>query len=176
MVLVYGTTWVGETYYRQSAQTAQEMNESDDPVGDIARKGSLAFVLFSVISFGSSVILPWIVQPPSETGKPSTTFLSQSVSPIRCLLDKYQIDIVTAWAMSQLAFGGCMIVAPISTSFNFSTTVIALCGMQVHPCLHSLTCADGDPERGPCTAGLHSRSSVPRSLEWRQVSRMKAGD
>ncbi len=152
------------------------MNESDDAVGDIARKGSLAFVLFSVISFGSSVVLPWIVQSPSKTGKSSTTILFQSVSPIRRRLGKYQMDIVTAWAMSQLAFGGCMIVAPISTSFNFSTTVIALCGMQVQPCLHSLTCADGDPERGPCTAGLLSRSSVPRSLEWRQLSTMKVTD
>lgn len=167
MISVYGTTWVGETYYRQNAEAAQELNGSSDAVGDVARKGSLAFVIFSIISFVSSVVLPWIVQPPSGTGKPSAALLSPSESPVFRSLDVYRMDIVTAWGMSQLAFGACMIVAPLSTSFNFSTTVIALCGMQVQPRLHLLTHADGDLEHGPCTAGLLLRSSVPKSLGWR---------
>ena len=59
---VYGTTWVGETCYRQDAETALELKTSKDVAGDIARKGSLALVLFSMIPFAGSIFLPWVIQ------------------------------------------------------------------------------------------------------------------
>ena len=112
---VYGTTWVGETYYRQNAAAAAELQTSTDPVGDIARKGSGALVLFSVISLASSIVLPFLVALPSD-------------EPSRYRTRRYHIDIATAWGVSQIAFAASMILAPLSESFGFATTLIALCG------------------------------------------------
>ena len=121
--LVYGTTWVGETYYREDAEKAQELSASKDAVGDIARKGSLALVLFSLISFAGSMLLPWFVKSPSDIET------SQRLRPVRDSPWKYQMAITTAWGLSQMAFAGSMILTPFSKSFRFATTLIAFCGM-----------------------------------------------
>ena len=127
--IVYGTTWVGETYYRQNADNAAELKTSTDMVGEIARKGSLALVLFSVISFASSVFLPFLIALPSddEARSPHGNTPRTAAS----FFDRYRIDITTAWGLSQLAFAASMILAPFSTSFQFATTLIALCGAYV---------------------------------------------
>ena len=126
---VYGTTWVGETYYRQNADNAANLQSSGDIVGEIARKGSLDLVLFSLISFASSIFLPVLISLPSDdVAQHPTQTASQPLSHIRSLIQRYQIDITTAWAVSQLLFAASMIMAPFSTSFQFATTLIALCG------------------------------------------------
>lgn len=100
-------------------------------LGDIARKGSLALVLFSLIAFLGSIVLPWLVKSPDDDEKPSsynhtlTTNLTSKLKAYR----KYQPDIPMAWALTQLAFGASMILAPFSHSFRFATTLIAFCGM-----------------------------------------------
>ena len=129
MVIVYGTTWVGETYYRQNANHAAELQTTNDIVGEIARKGSLALVLFSVISFASSIFLPFLVSLPSDdTARHPVRSTPGPLSRTVSLFRRYQIDITTAWGISQFAFAASMILAPFSTSFQFATTLIALCG------------------------------------------------
>ncbi|KAI9696601.1 MAG: hypothetical protein M1836_005620 [Candelina mexicana] len=93
--LVYGTTWVGETYYRQDDATALELKTSKDVAGDIARKGSLALVLFSLISFTGSIFLPWMVESPSEETTQSEGADARRSLPGRNPLRNYQIP----WAM-----------------------------------------------------------------------------
>ncbi|KAI9876465.1 MAG: hypothetical protein M1830_006459 [Pleopsidium flavum] len=127
--IVYGTTWVGETYYRQDPKKAEELKTSKDVLGDIARRGSLALVLFSLISFGGSIILPWFVKPAEDEGQPSVNSLPEGVTGKTSLFRKYQPDIPMAWALSQVAFGASMILAPFSKSFQFGTTLIAFCGI-----------------------------------------------
>lgn len=122
---VYGTTWVGETYYRQNADNAARLQTTKDIVGEIARKGSLALVLFSVISFASSIFLPFLVSLPSDDVARIPHGIASRAS---SFAGRYQIDITTAWGISQLVFAGSMILAPFSTSFQFATTLIALCG------------------------------------------------
>ena len=128
--IVYGTTWVGETYYRQNADNAAELKTSTDMVGEIARKGSLALVLFSVISFASSVFLPFLISLPSDDDDARSPH--GNTPRTATFFDRYRIDITTAWGISQLAFAASMILAPFSTSFQFATTLIALCGAYVH--------------------------------------------
>lgn len=131
--VVYGTTWVGETYYRQSPDRAAELQNSTDVVGDIARRGSIALVLFSIISFAGSVILPFVVSSPSDASEDdestSTKAVPKRLANLARRLKPYQPDITTAWGLSQVLFGASMILAPISHSFRFATTLIALCGM-----------------------------------------------
>lgn len=126
---VYGTTWVGETYYRQDAKTAAELKTSTDVVGDIARRGSLALALFSVISFAGSIVLPWVVSSPTDDVPLSNKALPRRLARVLIPLQRYQPDITVAWGLSQLAFGASMILAPISHSFRFVTSLIALCGL-----------------------------------------------
>lgn len=126
---VYGTTWVGETYYRQNADRAAELQTNKDIVGEIARKGSLALVLFSVISFTSSIFLPFLVSLPSDEDiRDPSRYTPRPLTRAASLFQRHQMDITTAWGISQLAFAASMILAPFSTSFQFATTLIALCG------------------------------------------------
>lgn len=127
---VYGTTWVGETYYRQNPEKAEELRGSVDPVGDMARKGSFAFMLFSVISLAGSVFLPWVVKTPSSDEPPSPTVITSRQAPRG---KRHKLMITTAWGLSQMAFSGAMILAPLSRSFSFSTILLAFCGLQVYP-------------------------------------------
>ena len=157
---MYGTTWVGETYYRQNADNAAELQTTKDAVGEIARKGSLALVLFSVISFTSSIFLPFLVSLPSDDiARYPNRNTARPLQRTTSLFRRYQIDITTAWGISQLAFAALMILAPFSTSFQFATTIIALCGAYV-PCLYSHRTARlmEMTDHGPCTAGHPSRS------------------
>ncbi|KAL9116283.1 MAG: hypothetical protein Q9187_007192, partial [Circinaria calcarea] len=130
--LVYGTTWVGETYYREDASRAEELRKSTDVVGDIARRGSLALVLFSFISFTGSILLPWVVESPTDDDDDDTSTsskrLPRGVAKTVGLLQRYRPDITTAWGLSQMGFGLTMILAPLARSFEFATTLIALCG------------------------------------------------
>ena len=119
---VYGTTWVGETFYRQDAAKAQELKSSTDAVGDIARKGSLALVLFSSISFAGSLFLPLIIDTPSSHDR----HIPQQVRKLPC---GRNLSITTALGLSQMAFAGAMILTPISRSFLLATALIAFCGM-----------------------------------------------
>lgn len=129
MSTVYGTTWVGETYYRQNADNAAKLQTTKDIVGEIARKGSLALVLFSVISFTSSIFLPFLVSLPSDdNARRPTPNAPRVFKGPATLFQRYQIDITMAWGISQLVFAASMILAPFSTSFQFATTLIALCG------------------------------------------------
>jgi solute carrier family 45 protein 1/2/4 len=135
---VYGTTWVGETYYREDESRASELRGAVDPVGLLARKGSGALFLFSLISLAGSIMLPWFVESPegddhsSDPKKDSEGFLST--------LRRYRIDITTAWGLSQVLFGFAMLLAPISHSFQFATTLIALCGLYVYPLILLISC------------------------------------
>lgn len=131
--LVYGATWAGETYYRQSSEAQKELQNSTDVVGDIARKGSLALVLFSFISFAGSVMLPWVVESPDSEDDPLTPAkeVPEAVGWAMNLVRRYRLDITTAWGISQLGFATSMILAPFSSSFQFATTLIALCGLYV---------------------------------------------
>ncbi|KAI9810249.1 MAG: hypothetical protein M1827_006383 [Pycnora praestabilis] len=126
----YGTTWVGETYYRQDPRHAEELKTSKDVLGDIARRGSLALVLFSLISFVGSIVLPFIVNSSeSEERGPSTTRVSKPMARMINRIRSLQPDITTAWALSMLAFSTSMFLAPISRSFTFATSLVAVCGI-----------------------------------------------
>ncbi|KAI9858337.1 MAG: hypothetical protein M1824_004358 [Vezdaea acicularis] len=124
---VYGSTWVGETYYRQSAQTAAELTKSSDVLGDIARKGSSALVLFTLMSFIGSIVLPMIVDSPTHDSSPASRKRLLSVN--NDTLTKYLPNLTTAWGLSQILFSASLILAPFSHSFRFATSIITLCGI-----------------------------------------------
>ena len=100
--LFYSTTWVGETYFRFSAP--EDVQKSEDTLGDIGRIGSLSLVVFTLISFVGSVLLPWLVRSPDDEIRPFTPRPPRRIASIMTRASKRKPDLVTAWMISHLIF------------------------------------------------------------------------
>lgn len=125
--LFYSTTWVGEVYFRYSEHASAA--ESKDALGDIGRVGSLSLVVFSIITFAGSVLLPWIVQSPEYEKPGFTPRPPRSIAPLVNTLQQYKPDLMTAWMASHLIFAGAMSIAPFVRSLKMATVIVSVCGM-----------------------------------------------
>lgn len=124
--LFYSTTFIGEVYLRYNASA--EQREHPDTLGQIGRVGSMSLIIFSLITFASSILLPWMVRSP-EHEKPDFTPRPPEALKGLVELDKWKPSLLTAWTYSHLIFTGTMILAPFVTSLGAATTIIAFCGM-----------------------------------------------
>ncbi|KAL1986718.1 hypothetical protein VTN96DRAFT_5923 [Rasamsonia emersonii] len=125
--LFYSTTWVGETYFRYESPEAA--TQSTDTLGDVGRLGSLSLVIFSSITFISSVLLPFCVRSP-DNKKPN--FTPRPPPGIAALLRKIKTvrpDLQTAWFISHLMFAATMIFAPLARSVRFATFLVSICAI-----------------------------------------------
>ena len=130
--MFYSTTWVGEVYFRYSPHV--DVEESKDALGDIGRVGSLSLVVFSIVTFLGSVVLPLIVQSPDQdrdrrgfTPRPPPGLAP--LAPLIEALNKYKPDLMTAWMGSHLIFAGSMVLAPFVRSLGMATLLVSLCGI-----------------------------------------------
>ena len=127
---VYGSTWVGEIYFQQDATTREQLKDSTDVAGDLARKGSQALVFFSLTSFAGSVILPWIVLPRRQYDGSAYIRVKKNGDELRPTgLRACQPDITTAWGISQLMLTASLALAPFVKSFWSASISVASCGM-----------------------------------------------
>lgn len=123
--LFYGTTFVGETYFRYDAP--HEIKESKDALGDIGRIGSMSLVVFSFVSSFGSFLLPLLIKSPDEdkfTQRPPA-----SIARFVQAYNKYKPDLLGAWFVGHLMFSAAMFLAPFASSFRFATSLIAFCGL-----------------------------------------------
>ncbi|KAF7921348.1 uncharacterized protein EAE98_004628 [Botrytis deweyae] len=123
--LFYGTTFVGETYFRYDAP--HEIKESKDALGDIGRIGSMSLVVFSFVSSFGSFLLPLLIKSPDEdkfTQRPPA-----SIARFVQAYNKYKPDLLGAWFVGHLMFSSAMFLAPFASSFRFATSLIAFCGL-----------------------------------------------
>lgn len=126
--LFYSSTWVGETYLRYDAPP--ELKQSTDTLGDIGRIGSLALIVFSVVTFIGSVSLPWLVDSPDDDEKPDfTPRPPASLAPFVIQMSKRKPSLLTAWTAGHLIFACTMVFAPFVASLRSATVLVALCGM-----------------------------------------------
>lgn len=123
--LFYNSTWVGETYFRYDVPI--DLQQSKDALGDIGRIGSMALVVFSTITFIGAFVLPFFIKSPDEGGV--TPRPPKSIAKAVTAINKYKPDLLTAWFAGHLIFAGTMIFAPFAKSFQFATTLVALCGL-----------------------------------------------
>ena len=123
--LFYGTTWVGETYFRYDAP--QSAKQSDDVLGDIGRIGSTSLVIYSFITFAGAFLLPLIVQSPDDAG--FTRRPPRAVAKSLEKLKRLKPDLLTTWVCGHLMFSAAMALAPFATSYRFATGLICVCGM-----------------------------------------------
>ena len=132
--LFYSSTWVGETYYRYDHPSTTP-DEQHDALGNIGRLGSIALVIFSIITFLSSVVLPYLVSSADAatvdekfTRRPPPS-LSRPVAEMLVKLSRSKPDLVTAWMISNLGFAFIMVWAPFVRSLHSATLLVALSGI-----------------------------------------------
>ena len=129
--LFYSTTWLGEVYLRFNAPA--DAKEHPDSLGQIGRVGSSALIMFSIVTFASSVIMPWFIDSPEEDNEGFTPRPPQSIAWIVEEVQKHKPKLIAAWSYSHVIFAGSMCAAPFVTSLRAATTIVALCGMYVLP-------------------------------------------
>ena len=121
-----------DKYFRYTRP--EDLHDTDDRLGAIGRIGSLSLVIFSIISFVASVILPPLIRSPESSSSPK--LLSSKKSPIPSFLVtvlKYVNDrkpsLLSAWFVSHLIFAGANFLAPFVTSLGLANFVVALSGL-----------------------------------------------
>lgn len=138
--LFYSSTWVGETYYRYEHPELQPgQSDNHDALGNIGRLGSLSLVLFSIITFTSSVLLPYMVRKPEDelnrskqgrfTPRPPPGLAKDIQKFLMRIYESPKPDLITTWGLSNLTFAAIMFWAPFVRSLRFATTLVALCGI-----------------------------------------------
>ncbi|MCJ1226096.1 hypothetical protein MMC12_002745 [Toensbergia leucococca] len=125
--LFYSPTWVGETYFRYSNPAAAQA--STDTLGDIGRIGSLSLVIFSIITFAGSIILPWIVKSPEDEKRGFTPRPPPMLASFIKAVNASKPDLLTAWTISHLIFAAAMSLAPFVRSLRFATILVSVCGI-----------------------------------------------
>lgn len=95
--------------------------------------GSRALVLFSFITFGSSVLLPYIIRSPDASAMKYTprppSALAKSAQSILLKAHEFRPDLTTAWMWSNLIFALITIYAPWVRSLPSATALVASCGV-----------------------------------------------
>ena len=98
-------------------------------LGEVGRVGSLSLVVFSSITFFSSVLLPFCVQSPDTKRERFTPRPHPGITAILKFLAAIKPDLQTAWLISQIMFAATMIFAPLAHSRAFATFLVAVCGI-----------------------------------------------
>ncbi|KAJ4394536.1 hypothetical protein N0V93_003755 [Gnomoniopsis smithogilvyi] len=122
---VYGSTWVGETYFRYDVPA--EVRNSGDALGDMGRIGSYTLTIYSFMTFTGAWLLPLFVRSPEDEG--FTARPPQSVAPLLEALAKVKPDLLTVWVTGHLLFASAMVFAPFAMSFRFATVLVVFCGI-----------------------------------------------
>ncbi|OJJ00089.1 hypothetical protein ASPVEDRAFT_26844 [Aspergillus versicolor CBS 583.65] len=125
--LFYSTTWVGETYFRY--EVPKDADRPADMLGEVGRVGSLSLVVFSSITFISSVLLPFCVQPPDSKRPKFTPRPPPGVAALLKRITRIRPDLQTTWLISHVMFAATMIFAPFARSRAFATFLVAVCGI-----------------------------------------------
>ena len=114
----------------------EHVKQSTDTLGEIGRIGSLSLVVFSIVTFAGSVLLPLLVESPEDEKAGFTPRPPPSVAPLIKILNKYRPDLLTAWMLSHLIFASAMFLAPFVQSLHFATILVSVCGMYDPPPYH----------------------------------------
>ena len=155
--LFYTTTYIGEIYVEPIFEANPDLTPDEiEKVWEAGtRRGTLALLIFSIVTFVSSVIIPFLVQPSFETPKsvirPLDTVTSTSPGhhapaprPPRpslwtrlqagtsTLLTKLRIPGLTlrrAWLLSHLVFAACMFLTFAVRTVGLATALMGAIGV-----------------------------------------------
>lgn len=135
----YGSTWVGETYFRYDAAAKAAAEGStlapSDALGDMGRIGSYTLTIYSFMTFAGAWLLPLVVRAPEDE-----KFTHRPPASIAHLVEgfsKLKPDLLTVWQSGHLMFAGAMFLAPFAKSFRFATALVVFCGIRKKHFSHS---------------------------------------
>lgn len=128
----YGSTWVGETYFRYDAASNAAAEGStlapSDALGDMGRIGSYTLTIYSFMTFAGAWLLPMVVRAPEDE-----KFTHRPPASIAHLVEgfsKLKPDLLTVWQAGHLMFASAMFLAPFAKSFRFATALVVFCGIR----------------------------------------------
>lgn len=126
--MVYSTTFVGEVLKRYDISAQQSFQSSADVVGNIARVGSMALVLFSCVSLASSILLPFVVESPESNAhkKPSHGGL---VARFQQMILPFKPDLATAWICGHFMYASLMLMTMFVSTVRWAMVCVALSGV-----------------------------------------------
>lgn len=128
--MVYSTTFVAEVLKRYDTAARESLETSDDVLGDIARVGSMALVLFSCVSLAASVLLPWVVDSPESRKHakkhlvPTNTLeqFSQKIAP-------YKPNLTNTWIFGHITYAVLMFITIFIGRVSSATFCVAFSGV-----------------------------------------------
>ena len=112
--------------------TDQELlDDSPDKLGEIGRIGSFSLVIFSIISFAASVLLPFLVMSPDKKDRRDfdSSKMPKPVARFAKFLRERKPRLLTTWFISHLIFAAAQLCAPFVRSVGFATVIVATAGI-----------------------------------------------
>ena len=90
----------------------------------------MSLIVYSIVSFTASIILPGMIQSPDDDERPGYTARPpRSLEPVLQKVKRKKPTLQTAWAFTNLMFAVTMLFAPFVQSVRFATVLMALCGI-----------------------------------------------
>ncbi|KAF2666311.1 MFS general substrate transporter [Microthyrium microscopicum] len=154
--LFYTSTFIGEIYVEPFFEANPHMTQSEiNAIWDEGtRRGSVALLVFAIVTFAGNVILPFLIVPTFQAPKPSNDLAATPLTPthslsgsylsvkssmrptlqkrITTLLTKLQIPGLTlrrTWLYSHLLFCGCMWATLFTRSVLSATLLVGAVGI-----------------------------------------------
>ncbi|KAG1155934.1 hypothetical protein G6F37_008077 [Rhizopus arrhizus] len=128
--LFYSTTWVAEIY---SNTQLEGSDPTEDKVGQATRAGSFAFLVYSIVSLSSSILLPLIVSSSDEDQEYYTLTLYNGIHLKLNFLKHLKLSFLTlprSWTISHFVFCACMMSTFFVNDVIAAAIVIGLCGIS----------------------------------------------
>lgn len=119
---------MGEIYFTYSAPDKSSL----DHTGQVGKIGSTALIVFSLVTFAASVVLPMVVQSPDQAQVAFTARPPPVLAPVASVLGFIKHNkptLLIAWFVSHFIFFAAMVMAPLVKSVALASSLIAACGM-----------------------------------------------
>ncbi|KAI9280262.1 hypothetical protein BC943DRAFT_146807 [Umbelopsis sp. AD052] len=132
--LFYSTTWVAEIY-SESALQDDGGDPTEDKVGQATRAGSFAFLIYSLVSLGTSLFLPMVISssyaavdntPKSLDFNLFGRHYSISSSSIKLSF----LTLPRAWTISHFIFCIAMLFTIFANNVAIASVLIGICGVS----------------------------------------------
>ncbi|RPA96154.1 MFS general substrate transporter [Choiromyces venosus 120613-1] len=129
--MVYSTTFVAEVLKRYDTAARENLETSDDVLGDIARVGSMALVLFSCVSLIASVLLPWVVDSPE-----SRKHVKKHLVPVSSMerfsekIAPYKPNLANTWIFGHITYAFLMLTTIFIGTVGSATFCVAFSGVS----------------------------------------------
>ncbi|KAI8086095.1 major facilitator superfamily domain-containing protein [Halteromyces radiatus] len=135
--LFYSTTWVAEIYDRTALQhQPSNENGSVDTVGQATRAGSLAFLVYSMVSLSASFFIPLLVTSSYNNDDDGTShgFTVRgkhfTISPSKYIRYLQCVSLPRMWTISHFIFCFAMFSTVLVSDVVAASLVIGICGIS----------------------------------------------